>query len=66
VLKALRLGADFVFVGRPMLLAAAVGGEQGVDEAIAILAREVDITMALLGITNVRGVSGIEMAKDAV
>ncbi|MBC5767245.1 alpha-hydroxy-acid oxidizing protein [Ramlibacter sp. GTP1] len=61
VLKALKAGAQFVFVGRPMLLAAAVAGEAGVSEAIAILAREVDITMALLGITQARDIERIEM-----
>jgi L-lactate dehydrogenase (cytochrome) len=52
VLTALRLGADFVFVGRPMLFAAAIGGEQGVREAIRLLAGEIDISMALLGATD--------------
>ncbi len=50
VLKALALGADFVFVGRPMLHAAAVAGRPGVARAIGLLAGEVDRDMALLGI----------------
>ena len=50
VLKGLALGADFVFIGRPMLHAAAVAGRAGVDRAIALLAGEVDRDMALLGI----------------
>lgn len=50
VLKALALGADFVFVGRPMLLAAAVAEEAGVARAIAILQEEIHRNMALLGI----------------
>lgn len=50
VLKALALGADFVFVGRPFLFAAAVAGKQGVAEVIDILATEIDRNMALLGI----------------
>ena len=37
VLKALALGARFVFVGRPFLYAAAIGGEAGVLHAIDIL-----------------------------
>ncbi len=52
VLKALALGADFVFVGRPMLLAAAVAEEAGVARAIAILQEEIDRNMALLGILS--------------
>lgn len=50
VLKALALGADFVFIGRPFNYAAAVGGADGVAHAIALLRNEIDIAMGLLGI----------------
>jgi len=50
VLTALALGAHFVFIGRPFLYAAAVAGEAGVLHAIALLSREIDIDMALLGL----------------
>ncbi len=50
VLKALALGADFVFVGRPFLYAAALGGEAGVAHVIRILAEEIDRDVALLGL----------------
>jgi L-lactate dehydrogenase (cytochrome) len=50
VLKALALGADFVFVGRPFLYAAAIGGEAGVLHAIDLLSQEVNRNMGLLGI----------------
>ncbi|QKH38758.1 alpha-hydroxy-acid oxidizing protein [Achromobacter pestifer] len=59
VLKALALGASFVFVGRPFNYAAAVGGEAGVSHAIGLLRAEVDRNMAMLGINHVR-----EMAPD--
>ena len=49
VLKALSLGARFVFVGRPFLFAAALAGEPGVLHAIALLSKEIDTDMALLG-----------------
>lgn len=52
VLKAIMLGADFVFVGRPFLYAAAVYGEAGVVHAMNLLRDEVDRDMALLGITT--------------
>ncbi len=52
VLKALALGAQFVFVGRPMLCAAAVAGEEGVALAIRLLTEEVGRDMALLGIES--------------
>jgi L-lactate dehydrogenase (cytochrome) len=49
VLKALALGARFVFAGRPFMYAACVGGEAGVRHAIALLREEVDRNMAMLG-----------------
>ena len=50
LLKALALGAQFVFVGRPFLYAAAIAGDDGVRHAIKLLREEVDRDMALLGI----------------
>lgn len=52
VLKALALGADFVFIGRPFNYAAAIGGANGVAHAIALLASEIDTDMGLLGINR--------------
>ncbi|MGI9480319.1 MAG: alpha-hydroxy acid oxidase, partial [Hyphomicrobiaceae bacterium] len=50
VLKALALGASFVFLGRSFLYAAVVGGEPAVHHAAALLTKEIDRNMALLGI----------------
>jgi L-lactate dehydrogenase (cytochrome) len=50
VLKALALGASFVFVGRPFFFAAAVGGQRGVAHGIRLLRDEIDRDMALLGV----------------
>jgi L-lactate dehydrogenase (cytochrome) len=52
VLKALALGAKFVFVGRPFNYAAALGGEAGVRRALRILSAEISTDMAMLGITS--------------
>lgn len=52
VLKALALGAHFVFIGRPFGFAAAYAGETGVVHAMALLKEEVSRNMALLGITS--------------
>ncbi|WP_240612424.1 alpha-hydroxy acid oxidase [Salinicola lusitanus] len=52
VLKALALGARFVFIGRPFAYAAAVGGEPGVAHAIELMSAEIRRDMALLGITR--------------
>jgi L-lactate dehydrogenase (cytochrome) len=57
VLKALALGAQFVFVGRPFLFAAVAGGEAGVHRALTLLRDEVDRDMALLGIRSIGEIS---------
>jgi L-lactate dehydrogenase (cytochrome) len=53
VIKALALGAKFVFVGRPFNFAASIAGEAGVTHAIRILRDEIDRNMALMGATEV-------------
>lgn len=52
VLKALILGAKFVFIGRPFLYAASVGGQFGVAKAIDLLSKEIYQNMALLGVSH--------------
>jgi L-lactate dehydrogenase (cytochrome) len=52
VLKALALGARFVFVGRPFNYAATVAGEAGVRRAIGLLRDEVSRNMAMLGVNR--------------
>lgn len=50
IVKALALGAKFVFVGRPFVYAAAIGGQAGVEHAIRLLADEVRRDLGLLGL----------------
>jgi L-lactate dehydrogenase (cytochrome) len=57
VLKALALGAQFVFVGRPMLYAAVAGAQAGVQRALTLLKDEIDRDMALLGIRSIDEIS---------
>lgn len=52
VIKALALGAHFVFVGRPFLYAAAIAGQSGVGHAIDLLRKEVERNLAMLGCVN--------------
>jgi L-lactate dehydrogenase (cytochrome) len=52
VIKALALGADFVFIGRPFLYAATIAEQEGVAHAIALLKEEIKRDLALLGRTN--------------
>lgn len=54
VLKALALGARFVFFGRPFNYAAAYAGEAGVEHAIRLMWEEIARDMALLGITEIQ------------
>lgn len=49
VAKALALGAKAVMLGRPWAYGLAARGEAGVAEVLAILKRELEVTMALLG-----------------
>jgi L-lactate dehydrogenase (cytochrome) len=53
VLKALALGADFVFVGRPFNFACSVAGEAGVTHAIDLLKQEVRRGLGMLGYRSV-------------
>ncbi|MGV6873050.1 alpha-hydroxy acid oxidase [Pseudochelatococcus sp. B33] len=56
VLKAIALGARGVWIGRPFLYGLAAGGQAGVTRALEIIARELDISMALCGRRDIRTV----------
>jgi L-lactate dehydrogenase (cytochrome) len=63
VLKALALGASFVFVGRPFNYAASVAGEAGVRKGIALLREEVSRNMAMLGVTELHELDASYLVK---
>ena len=52
--RALALGANACMIGRPFLYGLGAGGEAGVAKAIDILKRELDTTMVLTGIDDVK------------
>ncbi len=54
VLKALCLGARATYIGRAFLYGLAAMGEAGVTKALEIIAKELDITMALCGENDVK------------
>lgn len=58
VLKALACGARGVYIGRAFLYALGALGEAGVTRALEIIREELDMTMALCGITDVREADG--------
>lgn len=58
VLKALACGAHAVYIGRAFLYGLGAAGEAGVTRALEIIRSELDTTMALCGITDVRNVDG--------
>ncbi len=49
VLKAIALGADATLIGRSYLYGLGALGERGVTQALEILHKELDMTMALCG-----------------
>jgi FMN-dependent dehydrogenase len=52
VLKALALGAAAVCLGRPYLWGLALDGQAGVETVLKIVLAELDLTMALCGLTG--------------
>ena len=56
VLKAIALGAKGVYIGRAMLYGLGAMGEQGVARTLEIIRKELDLTMAFCGKTDIREV----------
>lgn len=57
IYKALALGADAVLVGRPYIWGLATAGAMGVAHVIRLLRDELEMTMALTGIANIRKIT---------
>lgn len=58
---ALALGAKMVFFGRPTIYGLACEGQQGVENIIKILKRELDLTFTNAGVSSIE-----EIKKDMV
>jgi L-lactate dehydrogenase (cytochrome) len=56
VLKAVALGAKGTYIGRAMVYGLGAMGEAGVDEALKIIHKELDVTMAFCGRTDINTV----------
>jgi L-lactate dehydrogenase (cytochrome) len=56
VLKAWALGAKGTMIGRAMVYGLGAMGEEGVTKALQIIHKELDVTMAFCGHTNIQNV----------
>ena len=63
VIKALALGAKGVFIGRAYVYGLGAMGEAGVARALEIIRKELDVTMALCGLRDVRQVNTDILAR---
>ena len=61
VLKALALGADAVCLGRPYVWGLALDGQAGVETVLKMVLAELDLTMALCGLTKLE-----ELGEDTI
>ncbi len=57
VLKAVALGAKGTYIGRAFLYGLGAMGEAGVTKALEIIHKELDVTMAFCGHTNIQNVN---------
>ena len=64
VVKALALGADAVFIGRPFIYGLAVDGQNGVEKVVANFIEETKITMALTGISSVKDLPTLKIVTS--
>ncbi|WP_418909269.1 alpha-hydroxy acid oxidase [Glutamicibacter endophyticus] len=58
IVAALCAGADFVLIGRAYLYGLMAGGEEGVSRAIELLAKEIEVTMQLMGAARIEDLTG--------
>jgi (S)-2-hydroxy-acid oxidase len=63
VFKALALGADFVWVGRPVLWGLAYKGQEGVELCLKLLGDEIRLCMGLAGVTKVEDIGKEYLVK---
>lgn len=64
LLKALCLGAKGAFIGRPFIYGLGAMGQPGVTKSLELIRRELDITMALCGLRDVRQAGPDNLVKS--
>ncbi|KAE9982610.1 hypothetical protein BLS_003716 [Venturia inaequalis] len=63
VFKALALGADFVWIGRPVLWGLAYNGQEGVELCLRLLSDEIKLCMGLAGTVRVEDINKDYLVK---
>ena len=63
VLKALALGAKGVFIGRAYIYGLGAMGQAGVTKALECIRRELDVSMALCGLCDVREAGPVNLVR---
>ena len=62
ILRAMAMGADFAMLGRPVLFSIGADGERGLNSMLAIMAEEIDIALAQIGLSDINGISPRNLA----
>jgi len=60
IIRALRLGADFVFAGRPFIYAVSALGKKGADHAHTIFSADLKTNMHQLGCRSLSDIQNVE------
>lgn len=63
IIKALAYGADFVMLGRPFMYALGADAEKGVKSLVRILADEISVSMAQIGVNNIASLTNDVVVK---
>ena len=56
LMRALALGARSCLIGRSYIYGLGAGGQAGVAKAIELIRKELDVTMALTGVKNIKDI----------
>lgn len=64
VIKALALGADFVFMGRPFLYGMGGAGVDGLEQVIQYISQDMDVALAQLGETDINAIGINAIYRD--
>ncbi|MBT5255999.1 MAG: alpha-hydroxy-acid oxidizing protein [Alphaproteobacteria bacterium] len=63
IIKALAYGADFVMLGRPFMFALGADAEKGVRSLVRVLADEISVSMAQIGVNNIASLTNDVVVK---